>query len=161
MVRRKKDDGQKEEFTLAPFEGKPVLSASVSVTNAGDGLSNALAVEPIEMHVGETGIIALEYEVAKVRFDPIKDTPGLQRVHILRAGTATFIDEKTVAMALEQQKARIEAAAGIFHLPGIADGEGAEPVKPDDMTDEEWEASGRQAAIDAAAAGDGDDGEGE
>lgn len=124
---------------LTAFEGKDVLSTAVSVTRAGDGLSKALAVEPLEMHVGEVGVMVLRYEVGKVRFDPVPDTDGLQRVHVLIAGTATFIDEDTVQEALDNQQRKIDSANGVFHLPfGV---EGAE--RPEGMTDEEWEASGQ------------------
>lgn len=137
----------KESTELHGFEGKDVLSTAVMVTKAGDGLSKALKVEPREMHVGDRGVMVLEYEVGKVRFDPVPDTDGLQRVHILVAGTATFVDEETVREALDSQQRKIDAFNGVFHLPFGDDG----PVKPDDMSDEEWEESGRYDAELAAA----------
>lgn len=101
---------------LADFDGKEVLSATVSVTNAGDGLSSAMKVEPAEFHHGEIVYVVLACEVAKVRFDPIKDTDALQRVHILRAGEATIVDESVVSTHLEAQRVKIEEAAGIQRL---------------------------------------------
>lgn len=103
---------------LKKFDGKDVIAAAVAITNAGDGLSAAMAVDPSELHHGETGYIVLEYEVAKVRFDPVKDAANkLIRVHILKAGAATFIDDELVAEAIERQKVRIEEAAGVHRLP--------------------------------------------
>lgn len=106
---------------LGQFEGRDILSATISVTNAGDGLSDAMKVEPEIMHLGDVVYVVLECEVAKVRYDPIKDTQGLARVHVLRAGTATLIDGGAVEEALDAQRVKIErardAAAGIAKLP--------------------------------------------
>lgn len=108
---------------LTPFDGKPVLRTTISVTNAGDGLSEAMAIDPRELHHGEVVHVVLECEVAKVRFDPIKDAPDhLTRVHQLRAGTATIVDAAMVQDVLDRQRLAIEkakeAAAGIARLPG-------------------------------------------
>lgn len=31
---------------LSPFDGKPVVRSTIAVTNAGDGLSDALGIDP-------------------------------------------------------------------------------------------------------------------
>lgn len=98
---------------LAPFENRDVLRSTVAVTNAGDGLSEAMKFDPIELHHGDTCYLVLECEVTKVRFDPIKDTNALSRVHVLRAGTATLVDGELVAKHLDEQKERIAEAKRI------------------------------------------------
>jgi hypothetical protein len=98
---------------LSEFDGKKVLSTSIAITGAGDGLSKAMAIEPQEMHHGQTVIVVSECVVNKVRFDPIKDTDGLQRVHVLRAGTSTIMDGDVVREALRIQKAKIDTAAAL------------------------------------------------
>lgn len=110
---------------LQSFDGIAVLGVGVALTNAGDGLSAALKVDPQEFHHGETIHLVIEAEVTKVRFDPVdKDDPqaGLRRVHIMRAGTAAIVDEALVADALRVQKLRLEAAAdaeaGVQRIPG-------------------------------------------
>lgn len=100
---------------LTPFESRDVASIAIIVRNTGDGLSEAVAVDPIEL--------ALECEVEKIRFDPIKDTEDLRRVQILKAGAATFIDNKAVDKALAEQVKRIEAGKGVQRLP-MGDEEG-------------------------------------
>lgn len=118
---------QKPAVNLGRFDGHDVLGTNVAVTNAGDGLSKAMAVEPMEMHLDETVFVVLECKVAKVRFDPIKDTTGVQRVHVLRAGRATMIDGDVVKDALEQQDIAIEEAHGVKRLPlGATDTDGAD-----------------------------------
>jgi hypothetical protein len=101
---------------LASFDNRLVLSAGIAITGAGDGLSEALAVEPREYHHGETVYVVIEAEVSKVRFDPVKDTEGLRRVHFLKAGVATIVDESVVAAAIEEQKRKIEEHRGVTRL---------------------------------------------
>jgi hypothetical protein len=59
----------------------------------------------------------LETTVEKVRYDEVKDTDGLQRVHMLRTETATVVDAELVEEHLERQKKRILEAKGIHELP--------------------------------------------
>lgn len=139
------------EFMFTPHDGHPVLSTTIKITKAGDGLSKAVKVDPVELHHGEIVMIALECEVGPIAYDPIKDTNGLMRVHTLKTLSATIVDEDTVAKALQAQRERIEAAAGVFRLD-FGDGDGPTLEKPGDMTDEEWEESGRAMAIAAAEA---------
>lgn len=106
---------------LSKFEGRDVHSATVAITNAGDGLSKAMKVEAIELHHGATVHVVLECEVAKVRFDEIKDTDGLQRVHVLKAGRSTLIDGDAVRAALDAQQERIDEALGNMHLTLLTD----------------------------------------
>lgn len=101
---------------LTPFDGKEVLSAGIAIRNAGDGLSEALSVEPQEFHHGEKVYVVLECEVDKVRFDPVKDSDGLRRIHVFKAGTATIVDESIVSTQLDNQRRKIEEAAGVRRL---------------------------------------------
>ena len=106
---------------LGTFDGKDVLRTAISVTNAGDGLSEAMKVDPTLLHLDDKVYVVLECQVAKVRFDPIKDTDAVSRVHVLRAGTATMVDADLVQQQLTEQAERIllakEAEAGIQRLP--------------------------------------------
>jgi hypothetical protein len=133
---------------LEPHDGREVLSTTVKITKAGDGLSKALNVEPAELHHGQTVFVVLECEVGRIAYDPVPDTQGLSRTHTLVTGAATLVDEELVSDLIEQQKRKIDASNGVFHLPfGVEGG----PVKPEDMTDDEWEESGRADAELAAA----------
>lgn len=112
---------EKPKVKLAKFEGRDVHSSTVQVTKAGDGLSKAMKVDPIELHHEQTVHVVLECVVGKVRFDPITDTDGLQRVHVLVAGRATLIDGEVVQAALDAQQERIDEAMGNMHLPLLSD----------------------------------------
>jgi hypothetical protein len=103
--------------TMQTFEGRDVIASSVAITNAGDGLSKALQVEPGELRLGDKVFIVLEAEVTKVRYEEVKDTDTLRRVHTCRTDTATFVDEELVAQVLDEQRRKIEKAQGVERLP--------------------------------------------
>jgi hypothetical protein len=110
--------------TLSQFDGRDVLRTTIAITKAGDGLSEAMAIDPQEFHHAERVFVVLECTVDKVRFDPIKDTQALTRVHVLSAGLSTIVDEDVVRSVLDTQAERIEEArlaaeraAGIHRLP--------------------------------------------
>jgi hypothetical protein len=103
--------------SLTSFEGRPVLSTTVAIRKAGDGLSAALKVDPEELHHGDTVFVVLETVVEKVRFDQAKDGDGFVRVHMLATENATIIDEAIVGAHLADQKKRIREAAGEYELP--------------------------------------------
>lgn len=117
---------------LSPFDGRDVVRSTIMVTNAGDGLSAAMAVDPREYHHGQEVTLVIRGTVAKVRFDPLDtDSPedsALVRVHSIKAGTAVILDEageKKVKGILDKTadriKRAIEAARGIDRLPGVDD----------------------------------------
>lgn len=103
-------------MNLTPFDDRDVAAATIAVTNAGDGLSKALEVAPQEFHHGETVHVVLRCVVKKVRFDEDEDSGELTRVHILKAGTSTIVDEKLVKNVLDAQEKAIEAAKGVLQL---------------------------------------------
>ena len=110
---------------LKKFENRKVVGTSIIVTNAGDGLSEALKGEPRELHHGQAVVLVMDATVAKVRHDPSKDDEtDLVRVHILRAGTATIVDadqagdiEALLADQKEKNALRREAEDGVQRLP--------------------------------------------
>lgn len=113
---------------LAPFEGADVISATVRVTNAGDGLSEALGIDPVEYHQGDTVYVLLETAVSRVSYEPVKaDSPFLKRVHTLKADTGTIVDAHFAVEAIEMQKAinqrARDEAAGQGRLDDDADAE--------------------------------------
>lgn len=98
---------------LAKFEGLDVIRSSVEIPGAAGGLRDAMKVDPIEAHKGDTMYVVLECVVAKVRHDPIdkEDFTGPQeRVHILSTTSATIVDKELVFDALAAQKDRIAEA---------------------------------------------------
>lgn len=115
---------------LGDFEGRPVLGTAIKITNAGDGLSAALAVDPVIHHLDDDVYVVLKTKVSNVAHPPVKDTNGVSRMHTLKTIEATVVDGEMVADMLEAQRIRIEKARGIDRLP--YDGPDA-----DALTDEE------------------------
>lgn len=102
---------------LQQFEDHQVFASGIEMPGAGGGLNAALRVDEMELHHGDTVTIVIEAQVVKVRFDPIKDVDGLQRVHVLRVENAAQIDSTLVDEVLEKQRIRVEEAAGVKRLP--------------------------------------------
>lgn len=113
--------------TLGDFEGDDVLQSGIEIPGAAGGLRDAMAVDPVRLSKDDEVFIVLRCTVAKVRFEPIKDTDALRRVHILAADEATFVDGDLVREHLAAQSDRIqrakEAAAGVSRLEFVEDGD--------------------------------------
>jgi hypothetical protein len=110
------------ESGLTPFEGNEVAQTSVAIRNAGDGLSSALKVDPLELKIGDTDFVAVRCDVVALDFKPVKGAEDtLNRVHILRATDATLVDSDVVSKQIDAQRERINLARerekGILRLP--------------------------------------------
>lgn len=106
--------------TLTPFEGHDVVGTSIKVTNAGDGLSAALKVDPAEYELSESVYVLMETSVADIHFPPSKDNSDARiRVHVLKAGAATVLEPSKAKPLITAQKKKIEAAEGVSQLPGL------------------------------------------
>lgn len=106
---------------LEDFEGHPVIGSKVAITKAGDGLSEALSVEPVAYDLGGTLYVVLKVTVDKVRYSEVKDTTSLVREHTFAAQAATIVDAELVADLVAKQvemvRKRKEEAAGIQSIP--------------------------------------------
>ena len=96
---------------LGAYDGKPVLTTSVAVTHAGDGLSEALGIAPQQFGIGEKVFLLLETTCLDHRHRPIKDAPNsLNLLQRLKAGTATIVTEAFAASHLDEQRRLIQEA---------------------------------------------------
>lgn len=111
---------------LHKFEGRETLTTKVKITNAGDGLSEALTIEPQELTVDSKVYVVLECEVDAVTFKRVKDTRQNVRLQVLRAGTATLADKDLVHDILEAQRVKIEQAKGVERLDFNEDADAGE-----------------------------------
>jgi hypothetical protein len=98
------------EIDLGEIDGKKVTRVSIAVTNAGDGLSDAMKIDPEIFHMGETVILAIECAVRDIKFKPIPDSDEVERVHVLRAGAAVKLTTESVRAAINAQRAKIQKA---------------------------------------------------
>lgn len=111
---------------LHKIEGNEVIASKVAIKNAGDGLSKALAVEPVELPMFEEVFIVLRCAVGALHFAPVKDTRSLIRTQDLIAGTATLVDKSLVIDLLQAQQEKIDEAEGKAALDFTAGKEGGD-----------------------------------
>jgi hypothetical protein len=108
---------------LGEVDGHPVVRTSVSVRNAGDGLSRDLAVAPRVLHDGEEVVVVLRCRVDGLGFSripPVRDEENYQpryvRNHVLKAKGATVLTPKDATQVgaflrdSEQRQAEARAA---------------------------------------------------
>lgn len=134
---------------LDDFEGMTVASAVVKVTKAGDGLSEAMRLDPEAIPHGEEIYLVLKGVVAKVGYEPI---PGadtlLRRVHTVVAKEVARVPAQAVIDLLAAEAERVlllkEKEAGVQRLAG--DPLGVFGPKAAE-SDEEFEASGPQGVV--------------
>jgi hypothetical protein len=98
------------DTALTPYRGREVASTSIRITNAGDGLSQGMAIEPVELEVESTVYVVMECKVAGHKHGPLPKTSMLQLEQTLKAGTATLVDADLVADVLKAQAEKIEGA---------------------------------------------------
>lgn len=110
---------------LPEYGGQPVVRTAMKITNAGDGLSAGLAIDPAVLPLGGTVFVVLECVVDSHEHDRImdrgNDTGLLVLNQVLKAGTGTLIDGDVVREAIRDQDEKIQrakdAAAGRSKLP--------------------------------------------
>jgi hypothetical protein len=107
MASRKQDPD-----ALPLFEKMPVHGSTVKITKAGDGLSAALDVQPVAMHIGDTAYYVLRTVVRQVTHKETNDARIL-RQHTVEVVAISEIDaelaDKTLRIAAEElQRARAE-----------------------------------------------------
>jgi len=107
---------------LPEFEGLPVIATAIRVTRAGDGLSEALKLEPKELHHDQEVWLVLHGRVGRVSHDPVPKADGvLQRVHTIVADEAALVEQADVKELLERHREHVqtlkEQAAGVSRLP--------------------------------------------
>lgn len=105
---------------LEAYKGHDVLRTAIKITNAGDGLSQGMAIDPQELELGETVYVVLQCVVDSHEYDPIKDTDALELTQVLKAGDAVLVDADLVKDLVRDQAERIqlakEKAAGVLRM---------------------------------------------
>lgn len=109
-------------MSLGKFERRPVIRAAVSITNAGDGLSEAMRLAPESLNYDEEVFFVIRGRVSKVTHAANgKDDDGnLVRVHTVRAQEIARVDGAAVKDLLAAEADRVrrlkEDEAGVQRL---------------------------------------------
>jgi hypothetical protein len=107
-----------------PFDGQPIVKTTVSIRNAGDGLSEALATDQQTLHMGERVVVVLEARVAGANVAALdEDDPGgaLKITYVLKATERATLsaaegEHDVLGKLLDAQQQRNEEAKGIMRL---------------------------------------------
>ena len=102
---------------LGEFEGKDVVSLSLIIKKAGDGLSKAIEVTPEILQLHDSVTVVLQGPVTGIKFKEIKNAGVLERVVEVTTENAAIVDESVVAAALAETQKKIDERAGIRRLP--------------------------------------------
>jgi hypothetical protein len=84
--------------SLPLFEDQPVDRATVRITRAGDGLSEALKIRPKALHIGDECYYLLRGTVTQVTHREKDDE--ITRLHTVEAQQITEVDGKTATKML-------------------------------------------------------------
>lgn len=107
---------------LKRFEGKPVASSTIRVTKAGDGLSEALRLDPVALKHEQEVYLVLRGIVRQVNYRPIAGSDGiLTRQHTVEASAVAMVTREAVEDFLAAEADRVakmkEEADGVIRLP--------------------------------------------
>lgn len=113
---------------LPDYLGRKVRETFITITNTGDGLSQAMAIEPALFNPGEAFVVVLECVVDKHKHSRIKgdESGDLTLEQIFRAGTAVVLTENeavvvrhALAAAADKLKRARERQEGVARLPYV------------------------------------------
>lgn len=95
---------------LPDYEGLPTKRTSIAVTNTGDGLTNAMAVEPILYPVGSTQYVVIECKVDKHGHAIIEGEAAYEVEQKFKGGVGMVVDADLVKPMIDQQRERVQMA---------------------------------------------------
>ena len=97
---------------LGDLDGVAFDRTSLKLTRAGDGLSDAMKVEPALLQTGDTGYCLVAFQVSAVTGKPWVGKGGdygLERVVTLAATGAALVDEDLAGPTLKAMAIRVKA----------------------------------------------------
>lgn len=119
---------------LPEFEGRAVVRSAVKITRAGDGLSEALKLEPTALHHRDEVFFVLRGQVTQINHRPAsREEDDLVRVHTVEAQEIAMVGQAEVDELLAAERDRVKRLrdedAGREPLPLDEDSQGGpEPL---------------------------------
>lgn len=104
------------DHTLGMYNGRDVIKMAMSLTNAGDGLSQAMSLEPAELHMGDRVLVLVEAVVTKEQH--VAAIPGdlagpYKFVGVLKAEAAKITTLSSAQKEMDKHKGRLDKATQI------------------------------------------------
>lgn len=111
-------------MSLGTYKGHEVVGVSMKLTKAGDGLSKAMSLDPVDLEFGQRVHLVIEAVVTEHGLKPA--TPGdlygpLRNVVTLQAEAATIVENASVAKLIDRHKAALDKAKQIDGQRSITD----------------------------------------
>lgn len=110
-----------EEVKLGKHEGKTVAGVGLIIRGTGDGLSQAMELDPVILKHGDRVGIYIEGDVVDLHFPGVKGTNSVRRVAVVNADAGYIVEDRSeMAEILREQadraqrKAEAEAGVGQF-----------------------------------------------
>lgn len=103
-------DDAPRQLKLPKFEARPVKKITVKVTNAGDGLSEALKFEPRPLRIGEEVDILIRGRVTAINHKNTADEDEdveIERVQTIKAAEVAFVDREDAEPLLKAANERM------------------------------------------------------
>ena len=110
------------DIHLTPHEGREVLRSTLTIKKTGDGLSTAMAFDPVELRHRQRFFVVLECEIVDLHYPMIPETDALIRAHVANTVSATLVDADDVEHLVA------EKAAEIARIKAKLKGMGMEPL---------------------------------
>lgn len=97
-------------MSLPQYGGRDVIAATIKVTKTGDGLSDAMKVEPVALNHGAQVYLVVKCDVVDVQhpYADKKRRDTLLRKHVLEANEVAIVDEAEVAELLIKNRDRVQ-----------------------------------------------------
>lgn len=99
---------------LGTYKDLPVTETKIVVNKLGDGLSDAVGIDPIVIEAGEVAFLAVRVRKTKDRYDITYNADGIPvgavLVQVFDSTGATFADHKIIAAAVQKTVDRVEKA---------------------------------------------------
>jgi hypothetical protein len=106
---------EKQEADELEYEGHPIIEYAIVVNKLGDGLSDAVSIDPVIIQPNDIAHLAVRVRKTKDRYDFIRDKKtnkilGVRWVQIFDSTGATFADGPTIKKAVQATVDKIEKA---------------------------------------------------
>ena len=112
---------------IKTVDGRPVVAQTMSLRRTGDGLSSALEIDPLDVHIGDDIVLVVRGRVAGknlVEADPKDpDDDDLNEVVVVYGGTITVAEDagalqEMLDVQAEKNKVAAERKKGVQRIPG-------------------------------------------
>ena len=94
-----------DQLAIPAFEGTPVTKSAVKITKAGDGLSEALVVEPKALHMGDEVSYVVRGMVSQITHKTVQGK--ITRVHTVETTAIAELPENIADGLIEQAAERL------------------------------------------------------